>query len=202
MADDLPRMEKRLDDVRRDVAARQDTSGDNFLMILDGQEIRNRGVAGELLLRRAERARGHRSEQLLGTIAGFQVFVADNFMQGPEIVLKGTGIYIAKLTDTALGTIRSVEHVIQHFEESAATLAQNIADTRKRLIDTEMQVNAPFEYGERLAGLVKRQREIEETLDLTKNQAPVQLTDEAANEAGLQSDGGESPNPQGDGTAD
>ncbi len=156
MADDLPRMEKRLDDVRRDVAARQDTSGDNFLMILDGQEIRNRGVAGELLLRRAERARGHRSEQLLGTIAGFQVFVADNFMQGPEIVLKGTGIYIAKLTDTALGTIRSVEHVIQHFEESAATLAQNIADTRKRLIDTEMQVNAPFEYGERLAGLVKR----------------------------------------------
>jgi hypothetical protein len=36
-------------------------------------------------------------------------------------------------------------------------------------------VNAPFEYAERLASLVQRQQEIEEELDLTKNQASAQL---------------------------
>jgi TolA-binding protein len=175
LTDELPRLEKRLEAVRRDIAMRQDTSGDNFVMVLEGQEIRDRGIAGELLLRRAERMRCTHSELQVGSIAGFQVFVADNFMQGPEIVLKGATTYIAKATDTALGTIRSVEHTIQHLEELAANLAQNITDTRKRLTDTQEQVDAPFEYAERLTSLVQRQQEVEEALDLTKNQAPSQL---------------------------
>jgi len=178
LTDDLPRLEKRLEDVRRDVAVRQDTSGDKFLIVLEGQEIRDRGIAGELLLRRAEKMRGSRSERQIGSIGGFQIFVADNFMQGPEILLKGATAYTAKATDTAHGTIRSVEHTIQHLEELAETLAQNIADTRKRLTDTQAQVEAPFEYVEKLASLVRRQQEIEDALDLTKNQASSQLEGE------------------------
>jgi Sec-independent protein translocase protein TatA len=144
-------------------------------MMIEGQEIRDRGIAGELLLRRAERMRGTRSERLVGTIAGFQVFLADNFMQGPEIDFKGAATYTAKVTETAHGTIRSVEHAIQHLEEVAETLDRAIADTRKRLADTQAQVDSPFEYAERLASLEQRQQEIEEELDLTKNQASAQL---------------------------
>ena len=171
-------MENRLEGVRRDIATRQDTSGDKFSMVLEGTEIRDRGIAGELLLRRAERMRGTRKDSLVGTIAGFQVFVADNFMQGPEIVLKGAATYAAKVTDTAHGTIRSIEHTLQHLEDVATTLAQNLTDTRKRLADTQAQVDTPFEYAERLASLVQRQQEIEDALDLTKNQASSQLAAE------------------------
>ena len=99
------------------------------MMLIDGQEIRDRGIAGELLLRRAERMRGTSKDCLAGHIAGFQVFVADNFMQGPEIVLKGATTYTAKITDTAHGTIRSVEYALQHLEEVAANLDRSIADT-------------------------------------------------------------------------
>ena len=42
-----------------------------------GRAPRDRGIAGELLLRRAERLRGTRKDLLLGNIAGFQIFVAD-----------------------------------------------------------------------------------------------------------------------------
>jgi hypothetical protein len=41
LTDDLPRLEKRLEDVRRDLATRQDTSGDSFVMVIEGQEIRD-----------------------------------------------------------------------------------------------------------------------------------------------------------------
>jgi TolA-binding protein len=184
LTDEVPSLEKRLENVRRDIAIRQDTSGDKFVMIVEGQETRDRGIAGELLLRRAERMLGSRSERLVATFAGFQVFVADNFMQGPEIVLKGATSYLAKVSDTALGTIRSVEHTIQHLEELADDLAQNIADTRKRLADTQAQVEAPFEYTERLASLVQRQQEIEDALDLTKNQAPSQCGTETGDANG------------------
>jgi predicted nucleic acid-binding Zn-ribbon protein len=119
--------------------------------------------------------RGRQSERQVGSIAGFQIFVADNFMQGPEIPLTRSTAYTAKATDTAHGTIRSVEHTIQHVEDLAVNLEQTIADTRKRLTDTKVQVEAPFEYAEELASLVQRQQEIEDALDLTKHQASGQL---------------------------
>ena len=60
----------------------------------------------------------------------------------------------------------------------AETLTRNLADTRKRLVETQAQVEAPFEYAVRLAELVRRQQEIEDELDLTKNQASAQLDSE------------------------
>jgi soluble P-type ATPase len=151
-------------------------------MVLEGQEIRDRGIAGELLRRRAERMRGSRAEIPVGSLAGFQLLVADNLMQGPEIVLKGATTYTARVTDTAHGTIRSVEHAIQHLEDVAENLVRGVADARKRLADTQAQVGVPFEYATRLADLVQRQQAIEDELDLTKNQASAQLEAEAAND--------------------
>jgi len=144
-------------------------------MVIEGQEIRDRGIAGALLMRRAERMGGTGSERQVGTIAGFTVWVADNFVQGPEIVLKGRTTYTAKVTDTALGTVRSVEHTIQHLDELVESLDRNITDTRKRSADTQAQLGAPFEYAAKLTELLQRQDEIESALDLTKNQAASQL---------------------------
>lgn len=175
LTDELPRLEQRLDAVRQDLATRQDTSGDKFVMAIEGQEIRDRGIAGELLLRRAERMHGTHAERQMGAIAGFQVFIADTFMGGPEIVLKGATAFTAKVTDAAHGTIRSVEHVIQHLEEVVETLTRNLADSRKRLADTQAQIGASFEYAERLAELARRQQQIEDELDLAKSQVPSQL---------------------------
>ena len=43
-----------------------------------------------------QRMRGARGDRLVGEFAGFQVFVADNFMGGPEILLKGAATHTAK----------------------------------------------------------------------------------------------------------
>ena len=49
---------------------------------------------------------------MVGSIAGFEVFLADNFMNGPKVVLKGAATYIVRITDTAHGTIRQFEHIL------------------------------------------------------------------------------------------
>jgi TolA-binding protein len=182
LSDEVPRLERRLESVRQDIASRHDTHGDAFVMQLDGQPLRDRGIAGELLLRHAERMRGSRGERQVGHFAGFQVFVADNFMGGPEILLKGAATHTAKVGTTALGTIRSVEYVIQNLDETVANLEQQIAATQKRLADLTVQATQPFEYEERLATLTRRQQEIEDALDLTKNQAPSQLDTRSSEE--------------------
>jgi hypothetical protein len=81
-----------------------------------------------------------------------------------------------------LGTIRSLESVVQGFEERAARLEADIRDSQKRAVELEAKVGAPFEKEERYHHLVKRQSEIEEQLDLTKNQAPNQFEAVADNE--------------------
>jgi N12 class adenine-specific DNA methylase/TolA-binding protein len=173
--EEVPRLEKRLEEVRRDIATRQDTHGDAFVIQIDGQSIRDRGIAGELLLRQAERVKATRADRLAGQFAGFQVIVAHNFMSGADIVLKGAGTHMANVGTTALGTMRSVEYALQNLEEVAGTVEQRIAETRKRIFDLQVQTGQPFEYEKRLAALSQRQDEIEDALDLTKGQASAQM---------------------------
>jgi len=175
MDEEIPQLEKRLTSVQDDLSARDDTHGDFFSITLDGQEIRKRDIAGELLLRYADRIRGTGVERPIGHFAGFQLLVSDNLVGGPEFVLKRSATHQAKVGTTALGTVRSVEYAIQNLDEVAMAISQRIAETRQRLADTISQTEQPYEYEERLAYLSQRQQEIADALDLTKNQAPSQL---------------------------
>ena len=70
--------------------------------------------------------------------------------------------------------IRSLEVTVKEFEERTVKLESNIKDSQKRAGELETKVGATFEKEERYHFLVKRQAEIEDKLDLTKNQAPAQ----------------------------
>ena len=91
------------------------------------------------------------------------------------MVLRGQNSYGARVTDTALGTIRSLEATVQGFEERAERLELDITDANKRVKELGEKVGAKFEREERFQELTRRQSEIEEKLDLTKNQAPSQV---------------------------
>jgi len=98
--------------------------------------------------------------------------------------VRGKNSYAARVTDTALGTIRSLESTVQAFEERAERLELDITDAGKRVKELGEKVGAKFERENRFQELTRRQSEIEEKLDLTKNQAPSQvdaaITDERA----------------------
>jgi predicted nucleic acid-binding Zn-ribbon protein len=80
-----------------------------------------------------------------------------------------------------VGTIRSLEATVQGFEERAARLDSDIADANKRAKEFQSKIGARFEREERYQELCRRQAEIEDKLDLTKNQAPSQA-DATSNE--------------------
>ena len=174
---------ERLGNLRDDLTLRQDTSGDKFRIELDKQVLDNRGVAGELLLRRAEKIKTRFGEDIrIGHFAGYDLFIRSGFNNTAELVLRGKNSYSTRITDTALGTIRSLESVVQGFEERTTRLEADIKDSQKRATELEAKVGSPFEKEERYHHLVKRQSEIEEKLDLTKNQAPIQVEDAADDE--------------------
>ena len=157
------------------MGVRQDTSGDKFRIELDGQESNNRGIAGELIMRRAEKLKARFGDDIkIGRFAGFDLFMRPSFNNTTEMVLRGNNSYGARVTDTALGTIRSLEATVQGFEERAERLELDITDANKRVKELGEKVGAKFEREDRFQELTRRQSEIEEKLDLTKNQAPSQ----------------------------
>jgi N12 class adenine-specific DNA methylase len=166
----------RLTNLRQDLAMRQDTTGDKFFIELDGQEMNNRGIAGELILRRAEKLKNRLGDDVrLGRFAGFDLFLRPSFNNTVEVVVRGQNSYAARVTDTALGTIRSLEVTVQGFEERITRLEADLTDAHKRARELETKVGAAFEKEEHYQHLRRRQSEIEEQLDLTKNQAPSQV---------------------------
>lgn len=185
--DDAAAFTARLHNLHLDIAAREDTAGDKFSIVLDGETVTNRGIAGELLIRRAEKLKNRVCEEMrVGRFAGFELFVRTNLGGDADLVLRGKNSYAARVTDTALGTIRSLEATVQGFEERSGKLDTDIADAQKRAKELEGRVGAPFERETRYQELSRRQDEIEEQLDLTKNQAPSQAestSDDATEEA-------------------
>jgi tRNA U34 5-carboxymethylaminomethyl modifying enzyme MnmG/GidA len=65
--------------------------------------------------------------------------------------------------------------MVQGFEERAERLALDITDANKRVRELGEKVGAKFEREDRFQELTRRQSEIEEKLDLNKNQAPSQV---------------------------
>lgn len=158
------------------MAVRQDTSGDKFHVELDGQRLDNRGVAGELILRRAAKIRNNfGANPRIGKFAGFDLFLHATMSGEVEFSLHGKNHYSARVTDTALGTIRSLESLVQGFEDRASTLERDIVELQRKAKELQGKVGVPFEHENRYHELTKRQAEIEEKLDLTKNQAPSQV---------------------------
>ena len=97
-------------------------------------------------------------------------------------ILRGEATHSAKVASTALGTIRSVEYAIQNLDEVVASVERAILETEKRIVDLTAQIGQPYEYEERLATQSRRQQEIADALDLTKNQASGQLAADLPND--------------------
>ena len=183
LQEDAQRSTEKRANLQQDLAVRHDTSGDKFRIELDGQTLDNRGVAGELLVRRAGKIKSNfGASARVGKFAGFDLSLHATFNGGVELILHGKNSYSARVTDTALGTIRSLESIVQGFEERATGLERDILDSQKRAKEFESKVNAPFEHDKRYHQLAGRQSEIEEKLDLTKNQAPSQIENAADDE--------------------
>jgi len=183
--EDAEMFTSRLTNLRQDITLRRDTSGDKFVIELDGQETNNRGIAGELILRRAEKLKNRFGDDVrIGRFAGFDLFLRPSFNNTVEVVVRGKNSYAARVTDTALGTIRSLEATVQGFEERVVKLDADIADAHKRIKELETKVGTPFEKEEHYQRLCRRQSEIEEQLDLTKNQAPSQVEAESPEDNG------------------
>jgi hypothetical protein len=146
----------------------------------------DRTKAGRALVFLAAAMKPFTATTPLGTIGGFS-FSLQRLEARTKLLIHGKHTYQANVSDTALGTITSVEHALSGIP---ALLAEREADVRqfaKQNEDLAKQIGQPFEHEEKLTAATKRQSEIVALLDITKNQASAKVDEEGASGQSLQS---------------
>jgi len=174
--EDIPRLEQKITNIQADLGIRQNTKGDAFTITIETRFYQNREEACAALNRLA--AKHHLSARVVdvGEFAGFTLQLWPERVK--EIVLRGKNAYVANISDASLGTISSLEHVVRSFDERLNECRNNLTVTQRRLEELLPHAHKPFDHEEKLKGLIQRQQEIVQALDLTKNQASNSLAAE------------------------
>ena len=165
----------RIQNLHKDIASRQPTQGDAFSIRIEGTDYTDRGIAGELINRRAQQLRGSGKEYTVGELAGFAVILRASALEHTELVLKGANLYSASISDSAHGTTRSLEHAVHALDQKLTQTEKEAEECKKRVAELEVKVGEPFEHEAKLKSLSQRQEEIMKSLDLNRNQASNQL---------------------------
>ncbi len=166
--------EREIASIREDLRTRTTTRGDNFVMTVKSETFTDRVKAGRALVFLAAAMKPFESTKAIGSIGGFPISI-ERFDERATLLIYGKHSYRANVSESASGTIASLEYALDSFEDRQRERETDLAQCRRQSADLGKQLDQPFEHAEKLAAAIKRQQEIIAALDITKNQAPASL---------------------------
>ena len=115
----------------------------------------------------------------IGSVAGLPITLS-KFDEQATLIVHGKSEYKANVSDSPAGAIASVEHALESMADRLRERETDLKQCHKQSADVTKQLDHPFEHEEKLTVATKRQQEIVDALDITKNQAAasVQASDE------------------------
>jgi len=186
LTENIRRCEKDIADLETDLSVRTPTRGDLFSMQVNGVTFTSRKEAGSELIAMASKLNPFKSTPRIGMIAGFPVSI-QRTDDSVTVRVHGKGReYAARLSESAVGTISSIENTIESIAADHRNRKDDLAQYRRRREDLKAQLENPFEHEEKLTASQKRQQEIVEELDLTRDQAPTTASETEEETPGIE----------------
>jgi hypothetical protein len=143
-------------------------------MVVKKEALTDRAKAGRALVFIAAALKPFQSTNAIGDVGGFPISI-HRFDERANLTIHGKNTYNANISDSALGTIASIEHALEGIEDRLHERESDLNQYRKQSEDLTKQLDHPFEHEEKLASAVSRQQEIVAALDITKNQASAKV---------------------------
>ncbi len=175
-------LEREIANIREDLRTRTSTRGDNFSMTVKNETFTDRVKAGRALVFTAAALKPFESAKTIGTIGGFPISV-ERFEERATILIHGKHSYRANISDRPAGTIASLEHALDSFEDRLRERETDLAQSQHQSADLTEQLDQPFEHEKKLVDATERQQEIVAALDITKNQAAASVAESAEENA-------------------
>jgi hypothetical protein len=163
--DTIARSEKRIEDITRDIAVLDKHKGD-FVITVDGKRYDERTAAGEALLTvikaKCEVGEG---QFPVGSYHGLDLYAERKNLYEIDLRLVGGARYTTPASDSAIGCITRIENLAERLPGFLSETETKLTETRHQLEVAKQAVTKPFEYEEKLSGLLTRQSEINTQLE-------------------------------------
>ena len=181
LGDESAITEREIANIREDLRTRTSTRGDDFAMTVKNEPFTDRVKAGRALVFLAAALKPFESSKQVGNIGGFPISI-ERFDERATLLIHGKHSYRANVSESATGTIASIEHALDSFEDRLRERETDLAQSLRQSADLAKQLDQPFEHEEKLVDAAVRQQEIIAALDITKNQASAAVDVETAND--------------------
>lgn len=166
----IERTKEIIEGIERDIASREDLSGNRFAIEVLGVTHTNRDAAGEALIKaKATVKKGSRRK--IGSISGFPILVdGTNIWDSKKLVLDATVEYHLGEVDLPVKALMSVLNAYNGMESELENQQDQLARKEKRMADIIAELGKPFEKEDRLKWLMQRQAELDDLLDISKGE--------------------------------
>ena len=165
----LKESENKLKAIESDIPKVVDTSGEKFFIEIKGINYNERTDASQKL-QEVISSIGYEKE-VIGHISNFEIIgFKDGLMKLNHYYLKGENKYPIELSTNMLGNIIKIENVLKSIPEKAKEEKENIENLKKQILQTQEELNKPFNKEEELKDLLIKKEKIYKKLGINENE--------------------------------
>ncbi len=167
--EEIAKTEKLIEAVKKDILeVEPQGEGENKFtsIIINGQEILDKKIAGERLLEAIKRC-SVGDYTVIGNYRGFELTVNYLFSKNTYgFSLKGASKHYGEFGNSADGNITRLDNVIDRMPEYLKRLEDNLSDTKKQLENAKIELKKPFDRADELKSKLLRLAELNAILDI------------------------------------
>lgn len=170
--------EQRLECIIKDIEKRNMNTTEKFSININGKLFDEREKAGTILKSLYNKVEPGK-EVHIGTYQGFYLLLRKSMLyESYEIIIHGNLKYRVELGDSPHGNMVRIENIIKNLEDRMKKSEEIIENHKKNLENSKLEYEKPFPYEEEYKAKLARQFELNQELDLGRNNEEVIDEDE------------------------
>lgn len=160
---------QRLESIIKDIEKRNMNQIEKFSININGKILEDREQAGQIL--KSLYPKIPKGKELhVGNYKGFNLYLKKSMMfEQYHITIQGNLKYNVELGDSNSGNITRIENVIKSLESRMELIEENIDELERNLRNAKKEYEKPFPYQEEYKKKLARLHELNQELDLDKN---------------------------------
>ena len=169
--------EKRIESLTKDKLLWKSNYSEEFSIVVDGKTFTEREEAGKRIMLLAKSLGMGEKEKEIGEYSGFKLSlkqekVWDRFET--RLVLKGALEYTTDLSSSPHGNTVKLDNLLKSLDKQLEDTQAKLTENKKNMELAKQEYEKPFPHDEELKEKLKRQAELNEELDLNKQDEVVE----------------------------
>lgn len=165
--------------IEEDIKTRNSTYHDKFEINIKGKLYDNREDAGTILKTIIDIDTSYEEKKLEVNLNGFEIYLKKQYIGCSQLILKGAESYNAEVGESSQGNIIRLENSLKNMENTVTSLNSKIEEYQRNLEQSKIEFEKTFEHEQLLSEKLKRQFELNELLDIGKDDVVEELDNES-----------------------